>query len=272
MFAFFLTIANLLGVFDFAFEGTIEARKNNASKLLSIVSGIVSTYGGGIVRDLVLLHSMPSFFNVGNEFAIALMVALLADSMYNNCLRFACLKQPAVQIFLGVADILGVIAFAISGVERAVVYNATYPIVILCGLSSCVVGGCIRLRLNGKTLKEILAFSPIYRLYAFMISLLYYTYRGQTDNVCILIILAIFVGVFIRKDVRIIMVKIHRKAIHLFSKYNNLGMLVSSKIAWIEFDEIHTFNENHLRQLSHKAFSSPPMRRFVISRPRFKAL
>ena len=76
MFAFFLTIANLLGVFDFAFEGTIEARKNNASKLLSIVSGIVSTYGGGIVRDLVLLHSMPSFFNVGNEFAIALMVSI----------------------------------------------------------------------------------------------------------------------------------------------------------------------------------------------------
>ena len=272
MYAFFLAVANLLGVFDFAFEGTIKARNDNATKSLSIVSGIVSTYGGGIVRDLVLLHVMPSFFYVGNEFIIALMVILFADSIYNNCLHFACLKLPVVQIFFSVADILGVIAFAISGVEHAVVLNAAYPIVVLSGLSSCVVGGCIRLRLNGKTVKEILTYSPIYRVYAFMISLLYYTYRGQTDNVYVLIVIAIFVGVFIREDVRIIMVKLHRKAVYLLSEHNNFGALISSKTAWIEYDEKHTFNESFLRQLSHKAFVSPPMRRFVIYRPQFKVL
>lgn len=225
----FLFVANLLGVFDFAFEGTIEARKANASKPMTAIIGMISTYGGGFFGDLVVLHVTPSVFSAGLELLFALLTIFFADRVCRSRKQHAYLKTPYVKVFFALTETLGCIAFAISGVERAVAFNASFPAVIVRAWCSCCVGGCIRMIITRKSIKEILCTSPLYRIYAFMITLLYTTYRGCPDNVYTITIIAVVAGLFIRAEVRTIMKMSYKKAVSMFSGHNNLWASMSDQ-------------------------------------------
>lgn len=144
-----LSIANLAGIFAFAFDGAIQARKKQATPLRALLCGVINAFGGGFLfRDCILLRVTPSALFAVEELFLAIMAAYMGLIVFDTPSYNTAIGLPMCKLLLWVMDSLGVAAFAVAGVERACTYHSSLPIVVLCGFVSCVGGGFIRMLLT----------------------------------------------------------------------------------------------------------------------------
>jgi uncharacterized membrane protein YeiH len=134
-----MTILQLLdyaGVAVFAVSGALAAGRKHFDLLGVVVIALVTSIGGGTVRDL-LLNRQPVFW-IGNPTYLLLIVGTaLLTVPYTR--RFKAPWQT-----LQVADALGLALFGISGAQVA--ENAHLPgvILVVMGTITSVVGGVLR--------------------------------------------------------------------------------------------------------------------------------
>ena len=134
-----MTILQLLdyaGVAVFAVSGALAAGRKRFDLLGVVVIALVTSIGGGTVRDL-LLNRQPVFW-IGNPTYLLLIVATaLLTVPYTR--RFKAPWQT-----LQAADALGLALFGISGAQVA--ENAHLPgvILVVMGTITSVVGGVLR--------------------------------------------------------------------------------------------------------------------------------
>ena len=124
------------GVAVFAVSGTIAAGRKNFDLLGVVVIALVTSIGGGTVRD-VLLQRQPVFW-IGNPTYLLLIVATaLLTVPYTR--HFPTPRQTLLW-----ADALGLAFFGISGAQVA--ENAHLPglILLVMGTITSVFGGVLR--------------------------------------------------------------------------------------------------------------------------------
>lgn len=145
-FNLFIRIANIIGIIAFASSGVFKSMKYNLDIFGSIILAIITSIGGGIIRD-VLLNKIPSSFINKQDLYIALITAFIIY-IFSNIIKFnQSSKKEIIKIFRRLvlySDAIGLGIFTIIGASIAVKYNmGVLPTAIFATLTG-VGGGVIR--------------------------------------------------------------------------------------------------------------------------------
>lgn len=211
MMSYLLLIADYLGTFAFALCGALKAKKHHASPL---IGGMLYGFGGGFfLRDLLILGKTPSFFSAGMlVFAAVIPGVYVSTSEYYHILKYIVNLQ-SVKVLICVMDSMGIAAAIIGGVERGINFGAKGVAVISCGIVSCIGGGLISQIFQRKPLKEKMKIISLYRIYAIILVLFYFSLRGRKFCHHNLFVASITGFSLIDNDVRVILYSFLKRVI-----------------------------------------------------------
>ncbi|MBM3861478.1 MAG: trimeric intracellular cation channel family protein [Verrucomicrobia bacterium] len=144
-----------VGVFVAAITGVLAARGKRIDLFGVLVLALVTAFGGGTVRDL-LVGDTPVFWLRGPWLLLNATVAAL--------LTFLVVRQWTLPMgTLLVADAFALAAFTMIGTQKGLVMEFSAPVAVLLGVVTGVAGGILRDMLTGEV---PLVFRPEIRLYA----------------------------------------------------------------------------------------------------------
>ena len=143
------------GIAEAAITGVLAARGKRIDLFGVIVLALVTSFGGGSVRDL-MLGDLPIVWLRSPEYLLnATLTAILAFFV-------ARVRQIPRQVLL-VADAFALALFTLIGARKGAVMGFSAPITILLGVVTGVAGGILRDVLLGEV---PLVFQPKIHLYA----------------------------------------------------------------------------------------------------------
>lgn len=133
----FITIVEIIGTVAFAVSGALRAIEKEMDYYGIVVFGIVTSVGGGIIRDLLINQKVP--FSLANPIYIIVSAAAasLVIVFYKYIIRF----NQVLNIF----DAIGLGAFTAIGSEVAVRSGFQQPFIIaILAVLSGTGGGTLR--------------------------------------------------------------------------------------------------------------------------------
>ncbi|NBI30940.1 trimeric intracellular cation channel family protein [Chengkuizengella marina] len=154
-------ILTVIGVVAFAVSGSIAAMEERYDILGVIILGLVTAFGGGATRNLLLGIPVSNLWEQGNLFVIAITSMFIVFLLPN--LWFHFIKQ---WMFF---DAVGLAAFSIQGALFAVDMNLPTIAVIVAALLTGSGGGIIRDLLAGR--RPLIFRDEIYGLWAMLVGL-----------------------------------------------------------------------------------------------------
>ncbi|MEK6805663.1 MAG: trimeric intracellular cation channel family protein [Pseudomonadota bacterium] len=126
---------DLIGVAVFAISGALAAGRKSLDLLGVVVIAIVTSIGGGTLRDLLLDRRV--FWLAESSYLIVIIAGSLLTVVY---VRFRQPPHKALQI----ADALGLAFFTISGAQIALAAGHPGLIAVVMGTITGVFGGVLR--------------------------------------------------------------------------------------------------------------------------------
>lgn len=136
-----LYVVGLLAVGFSAITGALAAEGRRMDLFGVLVLALVTSLGGGTLRDLVL--DVPVFWSEDDWF---LWAGLAAGAVTFAAVRY---WHPPHQ-FLLIADAIGLAFVAVLGTEKALAHQATETTAIVLGVVTGVAGGILRDILCGE--------------------------------------------------------------------------------------------------------------------------
>ena len=136
-----------LGVIAFAISGALVAIDKETDVFGVVFLSFITSFGGGIMRDLILNHSIPLFFTKAYT---SLILVCLATSVlvivFAACFKKVFVKnEKLIDTVNNYIDAVGLGAFTVSGAKLAISVGQTSPfVVIMMGMIVCIGGGMIR--------------------------------------------------------------------------------------------------------------------------------
>lgn len=182
-----LEVLNLSGLIAFSASGVLKGVKNKLDIFGVVVLAVVTSLGGGILRD-VILNRVPTSVINERDMYLVIIVALIT--------YFISKKVENYLMFIKILDAAGLALFTVVGAEAG--FNAGLGAlgVVLMGTFTGVAGGAIRDMLVQEipfVLKE-----EIYALFSITGSVMYWigiNYLNIDKNMVIYFIIPfIFIG------------------------------------------------------------------------------
>ena len=157
MLASIICVAEAIGTIAFAISGAMLAAEKNLDIFGILVLGIVTAFGGGVIRDLLLGITPPAMFSNHIFFLLAALASCAVFLAY-RLLAVARDKLPACLLRLDYAgvlnffDAIGLGVFSVSGVNVALEGGfADNPLLaVTVGVLTGIGGGMVRDLLNGE--------------------------------------------------------------------------------------------------------------------------
>lgn len=194
----FLVIIQAVGAISFTVSATIYAIHKRADVIGALVFSLLTCFGGGVIRDLVLGNIPPSILVDKTLIVIALMSAVVCIVCYHlgfikRVSRFADRHQHSFLIEF--TDALGLASFLISGLEIARESGKTGFVILL--FSGCItaVGGGILRDVCSATIPAVFR-KHIYLIPVIIASVFFIlTYKHMNEVLCIIITMAIVITI-----------------------------------------------------------------------------
>lgn len=157
-----LQLFNHCGTFAFATSGVrLTEHLNRQQK--NLLTAFLSAFGGGLTRDLILLHRKPALFDSQVDILITLLVFLL----YVVLQRFQVIQfldSRPIKMLLLLFDAAGTSVFICAGVEAAISCNTGTGVILLSGVLTAIGGGIWAAFVAGQSPKTILQNAIGYRV------------------------------------------------------------------------------------------------------------
>jgi len=150
-------VLSMIGTVAFAISGAVIAMEEEYDILGVYILGIVTAFGGGAIRNLLIGVPVSALWEQGVFFQIALLSITAIFLFPNNLLKH---WQKWGNFF----DAIGLAAFAIQGAIYASNMNHPLSAVIVAAVLTGSGGGIIRDLLAGR--KPLVLKSEIYALWA----------------------------------------------------------------------------------------------------------
>lgn len=125
-----------------AITGVLAARGKHVDLFAVMVLALVTAFGGGTIRDL-LLGARPVFWITGPDFLVNVVVTAFVVFFL---VRYRELPRTALLV----ADAFGLALFTMVGVRKGLVFEAHPLIAIAMGVITGVAGGILRDLLIGE--------------------------------------------------------------------------------------------------------------------------
>ncbi|MBV7505672.1 trimeric intracellular cation channel family protein [Bacillus sp. sid0103] len=155
-------VLSMIGTIAFAVSGAIVAMEEEYDIFGVYILGIVTAFGGGAIRNLLIGVPVSALWDQGLFFQIALLSITAVFLFPSNLLKH---WQKWGNLF----DAIGLSAFAIQGAIYAVNMDRPLSAVIVAAVLTGIGGGIIRDLLAGR--KPIVLRAEIYALWAIITAL-----------------------------------------------------------------------------------------------------
>jgi uncharacterized membrane protein YeiH len=155
-------VLGMIGTIAFAVSGAIVAMEEEYDIFGVYILGIVTAFGGGAIRNLLIGVPVSALWEQGLFFQIALLSITAVFLFPNNLLKH---WQKWGNLF----DAIGLSAFAVQGAMYAVNMDRPLSAVIVAAVLTGIGGGIIRDLLAGR--KPIVLRAEIYALWAILTGL-----------------------------------------------------------------------------------------------------
>ncbi|MFL6559492.1 MAG: trimeric intracellular cation channel family protein [Bacillus sp. (in: firmicutes)] len=155
-------VLSMIGTIAFAVSGAIVAMEEEYDIFGVYILGIVTAFGGGAIRNLLIGVPVSALWDQGLFFQIALLSITAVFLFPTNLLKH---WQKWGNLF----DAIGLSAFAIQGAIYAVNMDLPLSAVIVAAVLTGIGGGIIRDLLAGR--KPIVLRAEIYALWAILTGL-----------------------------------------------------------------------------------------------------
>jgi len=152
-------VLSMIGTIAFAVSGAIVAMEEEYDILGVYILGIVTAFGGGAIRNLLIGVPVSALWEQGLLFHIALLSMTAVFLFPRNLLKH---WQKWGNLF----DAIGLSAFAIQGAMYAENMNHPLSAVIVAAVLTGIGGGIIRDLLAGR--KPIVLRAEIYAVWAIL--------------------------------------------------------------------------------------------------------
>ena len=145
----FIIVLEILGLVSFAVSGVVTAMHKKMDIVGAYMLALITCFGGGVIRDLILGRTPPAVFSqpiYSITATITTAVFLIAP------LRRSIMRQKKIYEFLlFLMDSIGLGAFTVVGVTASVAVfpEYTFTLHIFIGLITGVGGGILRDTLAG---------------------------------------------------------------------------------------------------------------------------
>lgn len=165
-------VLSIIGTVAFAVSGAFIAMEEKYDIFGVYILGIITAFGGGAIRNLLIGVPVSALWEQETMFQIALLAITAVFLFPNNLLRH---WTRWGNLF----DAVGLAAFAIQGAIYAVELNLPLPAVIVAAVLTGSGGGVVRDVLAGR--KPLVLRSEVYAVWAALAGLLIGLEIIQTD-------------------------------------------------------------------------------------------
>jgi uncharacterized membrane protein YeiH len=128
--------------FAWALSGAVVGVRRGYDIVGVFVIALVSSTGGGLIRDGLLLHRTPALLTNGVYLVLIILAAALVALAAKRLV--SVLSQAWLDKLIELIDAVGVPAFAIVGMQIALGQGISIPGVVLVGVINGVGGGLMR--------------------------------------------------------------------------------------------------------------------------------
>lgn len=131
------------------------------------ISALLSSFAGGLIRDVVILHTYPAVFTIAclPEITVVLITAFLYSSVSHN--------RENLELFSVFTDSIGMGQFLTMGVDKALSFKDDFALAMLSGACTSLGGGIVASIFIGESIKQILLSNLSYRLFSIAGAVLY---------------------------------------------------------------------------------------------------
>ncbi|GLX68105.1 trimeric intracellular cation channel family protein [Paenibacillus glycanilyticus] len=155
-------VFSIIGTVAFAVSGAIVAMEEEYDILGVFVLGLVTAFGGGVIRNLLIGRPVTTLWNQGNLLEIAVIAMTIAFLLPVSWIN----KWKKSESFF---DAIGLSAFAIQGALYATEMNHPISAVLVAAMLTGIGGGIIRDVLAGR--KPLVLKDEIYAVWAMLAGL-----------------------------------------------------------------------------------------------------
>lgn len=173
---------SIIGTISFSVQGGLIAMRNKYDLFAVYLFGMITAFGGGALRHVILGESNYDLWNQDRLFIISIVSITLM-------LIFPSFFDKSDRWWSSVLDAIGVIAFAIQGSLAAVNMQLPVSAVVVAAILTAIGGGVFRDILSHR--KPIVLGENVYTLWIFLIGLII-GMRWATANVHFLILYVVF--------------------------------------------------------------------------------
>ena len=164
------TFIYFLGLLSCATQGVRKAADNYFCTQLCYVSAFLSSFAGGMIRDIMILHVYPVVFT--SACLPDITTVIIAAFLYIRILR----NQKQIKSFIIFTDSIGMAQFIVIGVDKALSLNNNYLLAVLSGACTSLGGGIVvSLIFSGESIRNIMLANLSYRLFSILGTVLYAT-------------------------------------------------------------------------------------------------
>ena len=200
----FSTVIEIIGVIAFSISGAMIAIRRKTDLFGVILLAIITTFGGGLTRDVVLSFSPPVFFNMKTHIIISVVVAVIVFLFAKKFSHTYLENELKIEHINDIFDALGLGVFAVIGVSIGIQQGHSNDalICITCGLLTGICGGMLRDVLTNNTpfvlIKRIYAIAALAGAVAYYLLHIYGSVFHIGEN------LALVIGVLVTFVLRIL--------------------------------------------------------------------
>lgn len=123
--------------FLFAMAGSLLGLRKGYDMVGVFTVAFASSVGGGLLRDGIFLQQGPPGITTNGDYIILIVLGALLGVIFQKII-------PRLQLFIEVADALGLGAYAVVGCNKAMMAGMALPAVVLVGVVNAVGGGILR--------------------------------------------------------------------------------------------------------------------------------
>ncbi len=172
----------IIGIVAFAITGVITALEKKFDIFGALVLGVVTSVGGGILRDMILGYLPPAAFR-NSVYAVTALITSLAVFVIAYFLGVRIKKHFDVYSqIINIFDSLGLSVFVVGGVNAAIAcgFGDNMFLSVFVGTLTGVGGGVMRDIMAGRVPKILR--KRVYALAAIIGAIIYYLLI--THNIC----------------------------------------------------------------------------------------
>ena len=176
----------IIGVIATSMNGAIRAIKARMDITGAILLAFITSNAGGTIRDLLLGQQI---FWIKEQFYVWLTLIIGALTFFIIYNKRHVISSRLLYKFLIVTDAMGLAAFSLAGIEKAIAFNQNNTIAVIMGIWTAIGGGIIADVVSNQV-PQVLS-EELYITVSFIGAVIYLYLNGRINNILAGLIAAI---------------------------------------------------------------------------------